>query len=460
VSADLVARRRRLPAPLLLAITLIATIAVATVVLRLPVTNRQPPLGWIDTLFMATSAACVTGLTVVDVGTQFNGLGQAVILLLIEIGGIGVVTIGTLVILAFGYRPTTLARDFLRGVTPHHTSIRTRDVLGRVVTLTLGVQLVGAGLLFAAFVRDHAWREAAWLAVFHSASAFCNAGLTLWPDSLSRYVADPLVNLTMIGLILAGGLGFVVLLELWAAARLRLAGVAASGHLTLHARLVLGGTLVASVGGALAFLAFERGNVLADRPVGERLLVAAFQSVTTRTAGFSTVDIGALTNPTLLVVMVLMFTGAGPGSTAGGVKLPTMAALAALVVHRLRGRNEVRILRRAIGTATLERAVVMVLLALSLIAGGVIAVELAETRGALDITARGRFFDVTFEVVSAFATVGLSMDFTTALGPAARMVVAVMMFAGRLGPLSLMDFFARLPPPPPVRYASEDFIVG
>lgn len=452
--------RRRMPPPALLAIALLVVIGIGTVLLRSPLAHTGPTLGWLDALFTATSASCVTGLVVVDTGTRFTFWGQLVILLLIQTGGLGVMTIGTVVLLALGQRPTAIIRHLLTGLARHRPTLRARDILGIVITTTLLVELLGALILFFVFARTYPAPQAVWLALFHSVSAFCNAGFALWPDSFTRYAADPLVNLTIMTLIVVGGLGFVVLVEVraWVLSRLRRVGV--RERLSLHSRIMLTATAIALAGGTALILLLETGNTFAHRAWGERLLVAGFHSVSARTAGFNTVEIAALSNPTLLVLLVLMFIGAGPGSMAGGIKLTTVTVILALVGHRIRGNREVRLFGRAVSEATLQRAVVLSVLVTLLIGFTICVIEMTGAGGPPSLEKRGQLFEVIFESVSAFGTVGLSMGITTELNSVAKLLLIALMFIGRLGPLALMDFFAHLPPAPPVRHATEELMVG
>lgn len=452
--------RRRMPPPALLAIALLVVIGIGTVLLRLPFAHTEPTLGWLEAVFTATSAACVTGLAIVDTGSRFTFWGQLVILTLIQIGGLGVMTIGTVVLLALGQRPTAIMRHLLTGLARHRPTLRARDILGIVLATTLCVELIGAILLLSVFVHTYSAPQAAWLALFHSVSAFCNAGFALWPDSFIRYAADPVVNLTIMGLTIAGGLGFIVLVELrtWISSRLRHVG--AHERLSLHSRIMLTATAVALGGGTALILMLETSNILVHRSWGERLLIAAFHSVSARTAGFTTVDIAALSNPTLLVLLVLMFIGAGPGSMAGGIKLTTVTVVLALVGHRVRGNREVRVFGRAVSDATLQRAVVLSILVTLLIGLTVCTIEMARAGGPPTIEQRGELFAILFESVSAFGTVGLSMGITAELNTIGKLLLIALMFVGRLGPLALMDFFAHLPPAPPVRHATEELMVG
>jgi trk system potassium uptake protein TrkH len=261
-------------------------------------------------------------------------------------------------------------------------------------------------------------------------------------------------------LIIVGGLGFVVVVELrlWIVSRLRRTG--AYEHLSLHSRIILTATAVALVGGVVLILGLEMDNVLAGRPWLERIFIASFQSVTARTAGFNTVDIAALSNPTLLVLLTLMFIGAGPGSMAGGIKLTSATVVLALVGHRMRGNRDIRLFGRAIGEATLQRAVVLSFLAMLLIGITVGIIETIRANAFPHLAERGALLEVVFETISAFGTVGLSMGITAKLGGVAKFLIIGLMFIGRLGPLALMDFFEHLPPAPPVRYAKEDLMVG
>lgn len=452
--------RRRLPPPALLAGALLVMIGIGTILLKLPLASTGPTLGWLDALFTATSAACVTGLVVVDTGTFFTPFGQLVILTLIQVGGLGVMTIGTVVLLALGQRPTVVIRHLLTGLARHRPTMRARDILGIVIATTLLVECIGAVILFLAFVRTHPAPRALWLALFHSVSAFCNAGFALWPDSFTRYVADPVVNLTIMVLVVVGGLGFVVLIEVrtWLFSCLRRVG--ARERLSLHSRIMLTATLVALAGGTALILVLEMSNTLAHRAWGERLLVAGFHAVSARTAGFNTVEIAAFSNPTLLVLLVLMFIGAGPGSMAGGIKLTTATVILALVGHRIRGNREVRLFGRAVSDATLQRAVVLSVLVVLLLGLTICVIEMTGAGGPPSLEKRGQLFEVIFESVSAFGTVGLSMGITTELNSVAKLLLIALMFIGRLGPLALMDFFAHLPPAPPVRHATEELMVG
>lgn len=430
------------------------------ILLKLPFAQEGPPIGWLDALFTATSAVCVTGLIVVDTGTHFSFFGELVILILIQIGGLGIMTIGTTVLLALGQSATAVLRHLLTGIAGHKEAIRARDILLMVFVATFAAEAIGAVLLFIPFSRSYPLGEAVWLAVFHSVSAFCNAGFSLWSDSLTRFAGDPIVNLTVMVLIILGGLGFVVLVEVrrWIVSHARRDGVQA--RLSLHSKIVLTGSALAIVIGAVLIALLESSNTLAPLSWSERLFVVVFQSVTARTAGFNTLDISALSNPTLLVLIALMFVGGGSGSMAGGIKLTTAATVVILVIQRLRGSREIHMFGRAIGQSTIQRSVALAVLASVLVASTICFIEIVRRSGPPTLADRGELLAVVFEIVSGFGTVGLSMGLTSALEPLAEAAVIFLMFIGRVGPLILMDFFARLPPPPPLRHAKEELMIG
>jgi trk system potassium uptake protein len=451
--------RRGVPPIVHLAIGLAALIAIGTALLQLPQATNGAGVGWLDAFFTATSAACVTGHVVVDTGTVFTRFGQAVILALIQLGGLGVMTVGTLILLALGQRPTQVVRQVLRGFAGHHPDLRARDVLVPVIGITFAFEIAGAGALYPVFARDLAPADALWFAVFHSVSAFCNAGFGLYADSFVRYADHPGVNLVVMTLIVFGGLGFTVLLEVGRWVRSRI-GRRPRERLSLPSRVVLVATAVAIPLGAAFFFLFELTGPLGSRPISDRLWVSFFHSVSARTAGFNTVDLATLTNPTILLLLVLMFVGGGPGSMAGGIKVTSATAVVALVLQRLRGRGQVRILGRGVGQLTLDRAAVLALLGVVLIAVSVAALELTRSPGMPSLARRGSLVEIVFEAVSAFGTVGLSLGVTSALAPVAKVVLIVLMFVGRLGPLALMDYFAHRPVGPSVRYAEEELMVG
>jgi trk system potassium uptake protein TrkH len=443
----------------ILAASFALVIAVGTLLLSLPLAHGGEPVSFIDALFTSTSAVCVTGLTVVDIGTRFSPAGQAVILALIQVGGLGLMTFAVFVGVLLGRKVAFTDRMVIQDSMHHTPKAGVRRLVRYVLAFTLATEAAGAALLWLRFRGQFPSGEAVWQSVFHSVSAFCNAGFGLLTDNLVRYRGDVLVNLAVTGLIVVGGLGFLVNMELWDQARLRLRGLRAP-LLTLHARLALTVTAALLLGGTVAFLFLEWGNVLRDLPPGERVLAAWFQSVTPRTAGFNTIDYGRVSSDTLFFTIFLMFVGASPGSTGGGIKTTTFGLLVALVVARWRGRGRATIFHRTIPHAVMDRALTLALLAWALVSLAVGVLVATETHGVPAGDAAPSFVALMFEAVSAFGTVGLSTGITASLSGAGKLVLAALMYVGRVGPLTLVLAVGPRPGRGRFRYAEENVMVG
>lgn len=434
-----------------LAISFLAAILIGTLMLSLPFSAAEAPVPFIDALFTATSAVCVTGLTVKDTPVDFTATGQVVILLLFQLGGLGIMTFSTLIILAAGHRISI--RDRLLVQSGYHPGIpRSFPSLVRgLFAFALGIEAVGAVLLFAWFFPSHGARRAAGLAVFHAVSAFCNAGFSLFSDSLTAYRGHIGLNLTMIGLIVLGGIGFPVLHEARevAAARLRGRGrVKAS----LHLKLVTVTTMVLVVVPFALFYIQEAGGALASCTGRERVLASLFQSVTARTAGFNTLDTASLGSFSFLLLLALMFIGASPGSTGGGIKTSTAAILALFLRARTRARETVAGFGRNIPPNQVLGAFSLFVLAsvvISLAAGALLAFQ-----PALGLR------EALFEVFSAFGTVGLSMGATAGLTTPGKVVIILTMFIGRVGPLTLLYAMSRRRARGRFEYAEENVLIG
>ncbi|MEN3202805.1 MAG: TrkH family potassium uptake protein [Atribacterota bacterium] len=371
---------------------------------------------FIDALFTATSAVCVTGLVVVDTGTFFSIWGQIVILVLIQFGGLGYMTVATLLALTLRrrieYRDRLAIRDSFSLDVPGGIVRFVLDVLRYV----LWMEGIGFVLLFAAFLRYLPVSKAAFSAFFHSISAFCNAGFSTFSNNLENFVLDPLVNFPIIGLIVTGGIGFVVIREL----------VERRHIASLHARTVILTTLALISTGTIVFLALEFHNPLTFGPLPGwgKLMAALFLSVTPRTAGFNTVPIRYLHPASALLAMFLMFIGASPGGTGGGVKTTTLAIILALIRSALQGHDGVDLLHRRVARNAVRRALTVFFLALGLVFCSAFL---------LLVTQKGTPLDLAFEAVSAFGTVGLSRGVTANLSDAGKLVIIVTMFLGRVG---------------------------
>ena len=421
-------REKRCRPESLLVYGFLALIALGAVLLALPVSARDGrSIGAFDSLFTATSAVCVTGLVAVDTGTAFSLFGQIMLLLLIQVGGLGFMVFATMIMVMLGRRISLkgrmLIRESMNGATLSDLSVLTRLYL----LLALAIELMGTALLSVRFVPLYGWKHGLWMALFHAVSAFCNAGFDLFGrfSSLTAFSGDPLVLLTVAGLIVCGGLGFSVILE---TLRCR----EGFRSLSLHTRIVLMLTGILLAAGTAFFLLAEGANgaALADRGTGERVLNAFFQSVTLRTAGFNSFDLSRLRDGSKLFSTLFMFIGASPASTGGGVKTTTAAALFFLILNVTRGESEVRIARRRLSDDTVRRALAVITLFLSVQVLGALTLSFIED---------GRFSlaDIWFETASAMGTVGVSAIGTPNLSPAGRAVLLPMMFLGRVGPLTL-----------------------
>jgi len=434
-----------------LALSFLATIGVGTILLMLPVASSgDGSLALVDALFTATSAVCVTGLAVKDTAFDCSSFGEGVLLALIQIGGLGIMTISTSFILASGRRLAVSHRAELRDLLDEDSAEQARRLVVAIVEFTLFCEVVGALLLALHWTeRCGGFTRALWYGVFHAVSAFCNAGFALFSDSLVAFVGDPVVNAVMMALIVGGGMGFAVVLTLrdrWRRRRSRY-----HRPLPLSVRLALVVTAVLLAVGTLFCFFAEYDGALAGRPLGEKFLAALFQSVTTRTAGFNTVDLNHLGPPTVAVFLLLMFIGASPGSTGGGVKTTTFGVLALTMRAGVTGRRNVTVFGRRIGDAQIARAFALL---------GLVAATVFVCTVLLLLTDRAPLTETLFEVVSATATVGLTLGLTPKLSVAGKLPLCFLMFVGRVGPLTLAMALAENPDRDLVTYPEERVVLG
>jgi trk system potassium uptake protein TrkH len=427
-----------------------SVIAVGTVILSLPwAASDGQPIPLLDALFTATSATCVTGLSVLDIGQALSPVGQVSIAVMIQVGGLGLMTLSTFFGLLLGISPRLKDRLALREALNQVEEISVPHLIGSIVLFTFAMEFAGALLLVAG-----PGEEGLPTALFHSISAFCNAGFTLFPHSLEGFRSSQWVNLVIMGLVVSGGLGFWVVYDLYRYLRSRI-GTGAVRPLSLQSRVVLRMSGLFILVGACLFLLVESNGSLSGAGYLERVTVALFQSVTTRTAGFNTVDVGSLAVPTVLWMMIWMFIGASPGSTGGGIKTTTFAVLVANLKGVLTGKE-----RTEIGGCTLPETVVTRANAVFFlsVAWVLIAAFLMTLFGTTD--GGDRFVAVIFETVSAFGTVGLSMGATGSLTAFGKVVIILTMFAGRVGPLSLILALAQRPAPPRVVFPEQGLPIG
>jgi trk system potassium uptake protein len=452
----------RHPARTLVLLFLIA-ILVGGVLLELPISVRGERIDLVSAFFTATSAVCVTGLVVTDTGTTFSGFGQAVILLLIQVGALGYMTASTILFVLLGRQPDLYSRLLLRDTLGQVTLKDTRRLLFQAVRFTLTVEVIGAALLTARFAQEpgRALPDALWRGVFHAVSAFCNAGFDILGGDvepfagLTLYTGDWVVNLTVMALVIVGGLGFPVCEELLRYRRGR--------NLSLHSRLVLTMTGVLIGAGTAIFLLSEWTSqaTLAPLPLHQKALVSLFQSVTTRTAGFSTVSFGDLRSITLLMLGLFMFIGGSPGGTAGGVKTTTFAVMYAAVLSAIRSRPDAELFERRIPTETIYRGLVVFFLSFAAVVTGMFILTFTEPGALLQAGFTANLFiQIQFEAISAFGTVGLSTGVTPFLTDNGRLAIMALMFVGRLGPVTVATALARPGPPPRRRLPEERVALG
>ena len=422
----------------------------------LPAATTGKPVGFVNALFTSTSAVCVTGLTVVDTGNAFSPFGKLVLMVLIQTGGLGIMTLSTLFLMLARRRPGFSGQIMVQDTFTHSRERNISAILKDVVLFTLVIEGAGMILMFPCFLPGNTAQDAVFLSIFHSISAFCNAGFSVFSDSFVRYRENWALNLVVCFLIVSGGLGFLVMSEIRRKLSFKGRGLA---RLSLHSKLVLSTTGILIVSGMFLIGIMEWHNTLAPLSVPGRFLSAFFQSVTARTAGFNTVPIGSMANETLFFIMLLMFVGASPGSCGGGIKTTTLATLIVLGTSRLRGRDRPQLFNRTISNVSVGKAISIAMLSMFVICIGVMILLMTEIGDVPHLLSRGKFLELLFETVSAFGTVGLSTGTTPGLSVMGKIILSGIMFVGRLGPLVVgvavsRDSISRY------YYAEETIMVG
>ncbi len=437
--------------PLVVITTFGLIIGMGTFLLLLPhSTVFGKNTSFLDALFTATSATCVTGLIVVDTGTHFSILGQLIILALIQIGGLGLMTFTSFFALVMGRKFGVRDRVLLRDIFSYRDMGNLGSLILSILKVTLIFEAIGSVLLYLQFLphTENAF-AAAYSAIFHSVSAFCNAGFSLYSDSFVRYQSSLGVNLTMSGLIIAGGLGFVVIVNLLRMGHSRFKGK--REMLSLQSKLVIlvSGVLIL-LGMSLFYLA-ERHGVIEGFSLKEGVLGAYFQAVTARTAGFNTLNIARLTIPSSFLLIMLMFIGASPGSTGGGIKTSTFAILIFTIKSLIKGKERIEVFKRTIPRMVVYQALCVVILALGWVGISTLL---------LSFTEKAPFLNILFEDLSAFGTVGLSRGLTRHLSIAGRVVIILTMLVGRVGPLTLALAMGREKTGELYEYPEEQIVIG
>ena len=427
-----------------------AIILTGALLLMLPISNRGgTSIAFIDALFTAASATCVTGLVVFDTWSQFTFFGQMVILILIQIGGLGFMTIAILFSMVLGKRIGLRERSYaMEAISSMQISGVVR-LVKHILMGTLFFELIGATILSFKFYPIFGLGKGIWFGIFHSISAFCNAGFdlmgTIEPySSLTHFSSDIIINIVITSLIVIGGIGFIVWDDLFAQ-KLNFK------KYKLHTKVVLSSTIILIIVSFLLFMIVERNNVLAGLPFGEKVLVSMFHSITPRTAGFNTIDTAALTEAGSFLTMILMFIGASPGSTAGGIKITTFVILIMALITYFRKYDDVNIFRRRISTNIVKRSFFSTSYYLLLIVLGTFVILVFQP---LPIK------DTIFEVFSAIGTVGLSTGITRDLSALSRIVIVILMYSGRVGSLTIFMAVTEKKVIKKVRNPEEKVIIG
>ncbi|KRQ87342.1 Ktr system potassium uptake protein B [Caloramator mitchellensis] len=434
----------------ILALGFAGVILLGALILKLPISSADgTSTPFIDCLFTATSAVCVTGLVVVDTGTHWSTFGQFIILLLIQIGGLGFMTFATLFAIVLGRKITLKERLVMQEAFNAFNIQGIVKLAIYIMGITFSIEGLGAILLSTQFVPEFGWKRGIYYGVFHAISSFCNAGFDLIGDfkSLTPYVENPVINLTVMGLVIVGGLGFGVITEIINHKNMK--------KFSLHSKVVLLTTAILIATGAVMFfvLEYNNPNTLGALSFKGKILSSLFASVTPRTAGFNTINLPDMTTSSKFLTILLMFVGASPGSTGGGIKTTTAMLIIMTVYAVIHGREDTEMFNRRIPKEVVYRAIAITFISFMLVIGVTMV---------LSITQSGDFMEFLYEATSAFGTVGLSLGLTSTLTNIGKVVVMLTMYVGRVGPLTLALAFARkqLMTSKSVKYPEDRILVG
>ena len=439
-------------------LSFLIVILLGTGLLMIPSATIQPGAPTvIDALFTATSATCVTGLVVSETIRTYTLFGQIVILCLIQLGGLGIMTFSTFFMFLFVGKLSISGRDILIDTFSQNPMVELGKLLKIVFLFTLFLECSGWLLLSLRFSQDYPLGEAVYYGLFQSISAFCNAGFNILENGYYTYATDLYFNIINILLIIAGGLGFIVILDI--STQLKHLRKGFIKRLSLHTKIVLTTTGLLIAGGAVIFYLLEYNNSLLEANHTEKILMAVFQSTTSRTAGFNTVSIESLTLPTMFILLILMFIGASPGSCGGGIKTTTFMLFVQNILKQFSNYKDINIYSRRVPNVTLSRAIAIVFFAIFTVGLFVFMLILSEIYFSGHANHEINLMDILFEVVSAFGTVGLSTGITGTLSPVGKIIITLLMYLGRLGPLTLV-FALRSKEISSIRYMKEDILVG
>ncbi|SEP60930.1 trk system potassium uptake protein TrkH [Virgibacillus subterraneus] len=434
---------KRLDPPQFLLLIFLTFIFIGTLLLKLPLATTDH-ITVLNAFFTATSAMTVTGLIVVDTGTAFTLFGQIIILLLIQLGGLGIMTFAVFIFLMAG-RKIGFKEHVLITQSLNQNSIGGVIILAKkLLAFSLIVETIVFTLLSIRWVPILGWKGGLFASLFHSISAFNNAGFSTWSDSLSRFIGDPIINIIITFSFILGGIGFTVIFDIWKKKTF--------GKFSLHTKLMVIGTIIINIISIIFVLSLEFDNpkTIGNLSLGDKIQASYFQALTPRTAGFNTLEIASLNDPTLFFIILLMFIGAGSASTGGGIKLTTFLALMLSVSSFIKKESEISIFQRAITDSTVVRSLAITVIGVTFVFIGIFI---------LDITEDASFIMIVFEAVSAFGTVGLSMGLTGDLTSVGKVIIITIMVIGKVGPLTLAFSIANHKKVN-VRYAREEILTG
>jgi trk system potassium uptake protein TrkH len=419
-------------------------IMLGSILLMFPIaTTDGQGLGAVDAVFTATSATCVTGLIVVNTKEAFTHFGSTVIMLLIQIGGLGIMSMSTLFAFIIGKKISLKERLIIQEDLNQYQISGMVRLVQYLLGFTFAIEGTAAVILFTRLVQDYPTGKAIYLAIFHAVSAFNNAGFDLFGNSLENFTGDITINFVIMALIILGGIGFGVMVEAYNRVKFKKS--------TLQTKIVIVMTLVLLVFGFIVFFALEYDNTLAGLPLLDKTLGAMFLSVTPRTAGFNTVATGALKQSSLFIIIILMFIGASPGSTGGGIKTTTFGVMLVTLKNMIVGKEDMEVYNRRF-----EKKIIYEAFTITMLSAGLVVLITT----LLLVIEDFQFIDVLFETVSAFGTVGLSTGITGQLSDISRVLITITMFAGRVGPLTLALAFGERVRKGKYHYPTEKIMVG
>lgn len=432
--------------PLFLTLGFGIMILIGGILLNLPFVSKSgESVGFINALFTASSASCVTGLVVVNTAEYWNIGGQLIILFLIQIGGLGIMTLATLFPIIMSKKIGLTSRQIIREQLNVETMSGMVKLLKYVIYFTLTVELIGAVLMSSVFIPRYGVNTGIWYSIFHSISAFCNAGFDVLGTSIVPFKNNIIINIAIMLLIIIGGLGFQVTAELYQKKSIK--------NLHVHSKIVLLMSFILIVGGALGFLLLERSNgaTIGNENTFNKVLQSLFQSVVARTAGFNSVDLSKIRESSVVLLIMLMFIGGSPGSTAGGLKTTTFGVLFISMISTIRGEQKAVVFKKSIPTGIILKSLAIVMISISL----VILISFA-----LTISEEFVFIDIFYEVVSAYATVGVSRGITPFLSDIGKIIITITMYIGRIGPLTMAYAFGKKKRTSKIEYPDESISVG